>query len=212
MLAYEQGRLIAFEGIDGTGKTTLALAIKRRLEQQTFSVVLLKEPTNETTAGKKLRESYYKGRVPPEQELAWFMEDREWNVKERVLPALKHNKIVLLDRYFYSTACYQGVRMNNDWKTILKVNRARFPEPSLTIILDLEVSLALQRIDNERKKTSFEAIQDLQAVRKLFLEIVQKDSLGNFLLLDASSPLPILEEKAFNEILGLLVKKKEKKN
>lgn len=211
-MSYEQGRLIAFEGIDGTGKTTLTLAIKRKLEQQTFSVVLLKEPTNETAAGKKLRESYYKGRVAPEQELTWFMEDREWNVKERILPALKQNKIVLLDRYFYSTACYQGVRMNNDWRAILKANRARFPEPALTIILDLKVPLALERIDNERKKTSFEAIQDLQAVRQLFLEIVQEDSIGNFLLLDASLSLPLIEEKALNEIMKLLPKKKKKKN
>ncbi|NHJ32401.1 MAG: dTMP kinase, partial [Asgard group archaeon] len=141
-MEQRKGIFIAFEGIDGTGKTTMALNLKERLEKLGYSVVIYKEPTNETEAGKKIRASYLEERATLEQELEWFIEDREWNVNTRILPALAENKIVFLDRYFFSTACYQGVRKSKDWISILELNRKKFPEPDLTIIFDLDVQVA----------------------------------------------------------------------
>ena len=206
-MVQQTGLLIAFEGIDGTGKTTLLSHIKQRLEALGLIVVAFKEPTNETVAGKNLRESYSKGRVSPEEELIWFMDDRTWNVQTRILPALAEEKIVLLDRYFYSTACYQGARLNNNWENILAENRARFPKPDLTVILDLPPEISLQRLSKDRRTlSSFEELQTLQTVRSLFLEIIRKNSIGNFLLLDSSRPLAELQELIFTEITKKIVK------
>jgi len=196
----KKGLLIAFEGIDGTGKTTLAQMLKERLEALGHSVVMFKEPTNETEAGKKIRASYVEGRASLDIELQWFIEDREWNVTTRILPALAENKIVFLDRYFFSTACYQGVRKNNDWFSILELNRKKFPEPDLTIIFDLDVQLAVKRIMRERSNANtFEGMQNLRDVRALFLEMYQLDTIGNYLLINA--------EKSIEEILELLYAK-----
>ncbi|MCE7745962.1 MAG: dTMP kinase [Candidatus Heimdallarchaeota archaeon] len=199
-MEQKKGLLIAFEGIDGTGKTTLAQMLKERLEALGHSVVMFKEPTNETEAGKKIRASYVEGRASLDIELQWFIEDREWNVTTRILPALAENKIVFLDRYFFSTACYQGVRKNNDWFSILELNRKKFPEPDLTIIFDLDVQLAVKRIMRERSNANtFEGIQNLRDVRALFLEMFQLDTIGNYLLINA--------EKSIEEILELLYAK-----
>ncbi len=189
-MLLSNGILIAFEGIDGTGKTSIIHVLLERLTNDGFNVVTFKEPTNETEAGKKIRTSYSDGRVSLEDELQWFIDDREWDVKERILPSLAEKKIVLMDRYFFSTACYQGVRMNDDWISILKTNRSMFPEPDLTIIIDVDPRISQQRILKDRQKSNtFEELDYQRNVRKLFLEIINKDSTGNYLLLDGEVPL-----------------------
>ena len=206
-MEQKKGLLIAFEGIDGTGKTTIAQMLKERLEALGQSVVMFKEPTNETEAGKKIRASYLEGRASLDIELQWFIEDREWNVTTNILPALAENKIVFLDRYFFSTACYQGVRKNNDWFSILELNRKKFPEPDLTIIFDLDVQLAVKRIMRERSNANtFEGMQNLRDVRALFLEIFQLDTIGNYLLINAEKSIEEILELLFAKLLELLDK------
>ena len=206
-MEQKKGLLIAFEGIDGTGKTTLALMLKKRLEALGHSVVMFKEPTNETEAGKKIRSSYVEGRASLDIELQWFIEDREWNVTTRILPALAENKIVFLDRYFFSTACYQGVRKNNDWFSILELNRKKFPEPDLTIIFDLDVQLAIKRIMRDRSNANtFEGMQNLRDVRALFLEIFQLDTIGNYILINAEKSIEEIFEFLYAKLLELIGK------
>lgn len=206
-MEQKKGLLIAFEGIDGTGKTTLALMLKERLEALGHSVVMFKEPTNETEAGKKIRSSYVEGRASLDMELQWFIEDREWNVTTRILPALAENKIVFLDRYFFSTACYQGVRKNNDWFSILKLNRKKFPEPDLTVIFDLDVQLAIKRIMRDRSNANtFEGMQNLRDVRALFLEIFQLDTIGNYILINAEKSIEEIFELLYVKLLKLIGK------
>ena len=206
-MEQKKGLLIAFDGIDGTGKTTLALMLKKRLEALGHSVVMFKEPTNETEAGKKIRSSYVEGRASLDIELQWFIEDREWNVTTRILPALAENKIVFLDRYFFSTACYQGVRKNNDWFSILELNRKKFPEPDLTIIFDLDVQLAIKRIMRDRSNANtFERMQNLRDVRALFLEIFQLDTIGNYILINAEKSIEEIFELLFVKLLELIGK------
>ncbi|NPE09068.1 MAG: dTMP kinase [Asgard group archaeon] len=204
-MEQKRGFFIAFEGIDGTGKTTMANILKERLETLGYSVVMYKEPTNETEAGKKIRASYVKGRATLEQELQWFIEDREWNVTTRILPALAEKKIVFLDRYFFSTACYQGVRKDNDWISILELNREKFPEPDLTIIFDLDVQIAIKRIMRDRESANtFEGMQYLRDVRALFLELFQLDTIGNYLLINAEKSIEEISEIIYVKFLELI--------
>ena len=211
-MEQRNGLFIAFEGIDGTGKTTLALNLKERLEALGYSVVIYKEPTNETEAGKKIRASYFEGRASLEQELQWFIEDREWNVNTRILPALAESKIVFLDRYFFSTAAYQGVRKNNDWISILELNRKKFPEPDLTIIFDLDVQVAVKRIMRDRETANtFEGIQYLRDVRALFLEMFQLDTIGNYLLINAEKSIEDISDEIYEKLLEKLKQAPTKK-
>ncbi|MHA1211870.1 MAG: dTMP kinase [Candidatus Heimdallarchaeota archaeon] len=202
------GLLIAFEGIDGTGKSTIAKLLKDKLVAIGYNVVIFKEPTNETEAGKKIRASYSEGRVSLEQELQWFIEDRAWNVKTRIQPALKQNKIVFLDRYFFSTACYQGARMNGDWTGILQTNRSQFPEPDLTIIFDLDPEIALDRIMKDRNESNtFEGLDYLTQVRGLFLEIYTNDEIGNYLKVDSTKSIEEISLEIFITIQHLILER-----
>lgn len=201
MIELNKGLLIAIEGIDGTGKSTIAKSLQENLSKMGYQIVVFKEPTNETEAGKKIRKSYLEGRTSVEEELNWFIEDRKWDVENNILPSINEKKIVILDRYYFSTACYQGVRMNNQWQDILAQNRAFFPEPDMTIIIDVNPKIALTRITKERKESnSFEGLDYLDKVRKLFLEIIEEDIIGNYVLIDGSKSL----EKVIEEINAIV--------
>src|SRR4051794_4247303 len=103
------GILIAVEGIDGAGKTTQVTRLCAALADVGETVVRSKEPTN-GPHGRRLRESAQTGRMNADEELQTFIADRREHVETVIRPALERGETVILDRYFYSTVAYQGVR------------------------------------------------------------------------------------------------------
>jgi len=104
-----KGLLIVFEGIDGSGKSTQMSLLARYLREKGLAVIETREPTN-GQFGQQIRALYTnRNGVSPEQELELFLADRREHVHTMLAPALKEGKIVLCDRYFLSTAAYQGV-------------------------------------------------------------------------------------------------------
>jgi dTMP kinase len=104
-----KGLLIVFEGIDGTGKSTQMLLLARYLREKGLVVIETREPTN-GQFGQKIRALYTnRNGISPEQELELFLADRREHVQNVLAPALREGKVVLCDRYFLSTAAYQGV-------------------------------------------------------------------------------------------------------
>jgi len=161
--------LIAVEGIDGAGKTTIVKFLVEELRRRGYNVVALKEPT-ESEWGKKIRQAFRDRSLKPEEELDLFLKDREWNVKHNILPALKAGKIVIMDRYYYSTIAYQGAR-GIEPNYIRKLNE-RFPKPNLVIILDIKPETALERIRMRGDKPNrFEDLEYLKRVRNIFLSL-----------------------------------------
>ena len=103
----QRGLFLVFEGIDGSGKTTLSKMTHTHLKDLGRPVIWLREPSD-SPWGKKIRElAGTRSRIPIEEELSYFQRDRRWNVTHNILPALKRGDSIVLDRYFYSTACYQ---------------------------------------------------------------------------------------------------------
>jgi len=138
------GLLIVFEGTDGSGKSTQLPRLAARLEAAGLRVVRTREPYD-CPAGRAIRAMARSGvRVAPEQELAWFFEQRRAHVREIVRPALARGDVVLSDRYFVSTAAYQGAR-GLDAAAILAASEAEFPPPDLVLWLDLPVDEGLAR-------------------------------------------------------------------
>jgi len=143
--APPRGRLVAFEGLDGSGKSTQVAALVRALAAAGEDVVATREPTD-GPGGARIREMARSGRLlPPEEELHWFVEDRRVHVRERIAPALAAGRLVLTDRYFLSTVAYQGAR-GLDWRAILAASEAEFPIPDLVLLLEIDAARALERV------------------------------------------------------------------
>jgi dTMP kinase len=166
----KQGLFIVLEGIDGTGKSTQTRTLADWFRSQNRDVILSREPTDGPW-GKKLRESAQTGRLSPADELDWFLKDRQQHVEQLILPSLADGKVVILDRYYFSTMAYQGAR-GIDPQEIRRKNEAFAPLPDLLLILDLDVDSALQRIGSRGDTANeFEQKSALQACRDIFLSL-----------------------------------------
>jgi dTMP kinase len=139
-----RGVLLAFDGIDGAGKTTQTALLGDALESHGFDVVRSKEPTNGKW-GLRLRESARTGRLAPPDELAAFLEDRRDHIHSLIGPALHDGKIVILDRYYFSTVAYQGAR-GMDPAFLLEVNEEFAPAPDALFLLRIAPRVGLERV------------------------------------------------------------------
>lgn len=164
------GPFIVIEGIDGTGKSTQAAGLGEWFRSQGREVILSREPTAGPW-GTKLRESAATERLSPEDELEYFLKDRRQHVEEVIAPALAAGKVVILDRYYFSTMAYQGAR-GFDPAEIRRKNEAFAPLPDLLLILDLDVDTALQRIGVRGDTANeFEKRDNLVRCREIFLSL-----------------------------------------
>lgn len=164
------GLLVAIEGIDGAGKTTLAQRLANQLSSGGAPVTYSKEPTN-GPFGAQLRASAASGRLTPDEELRLLLLDREQHVQQLIRPALDRGEVVVLDRYFFSTAAYQGAE-GLDVPTLLTVNRAFAPEPDLLLVLDVPPETGLARVRARGDKPNhFETVGNLTRCREIFLAL-----------------------------------------
>ncbi len=163
---------VVFEGIDGSGKTTISKMLQDMFDKRGYKTLWLREPSD-SIWGKKIRKlANLKDAIPIEEELNYFIEDRKIDLKHNIGPALKEGKIVILDRYYYSNGCYQGAR-GLDVNKIIEKNLEFALTPDLTFIIDLPVDVALDRIKNNREETAilFEKKDYLERVRNNYLNL-----------------------------------------
>jgi dTMP kinase len=197
-LSVERGYLFAFEGIDGAGKSSCLKTLGDRLTSLRYPVVLLREPTN-GIYGKKIREILIKGRegISPEEELLLFINDRKENVERNISPALNDNKIVLIDRYYYSTAAYQGA-LGLDPKKICLDNEKFAPRPDRVFLFKAPVTLCLERIGKNRSggPDAFEKQDYLSKVQSIFDQFTG----DHFRRIDSSLPFEEVVSKLVEEL------------
>lgn len=163
------GRLIVFEGIDGTGKSTHIGHLRKYLEARGIEVVQSFEPTRGQW-GRLLRESAATGRLSVEEEVDLFLKDRREHVETLIAPALARGAWVLLDRYYLSMMAYQGAR-GVDPAAIRAANEEFAPVPDAAVWLDIPVSVALERIGSRGERDAFETEAGLAACRGVFASI-----------------------------------------
>jgi dTMP kinase len=163
-----RGLLIAFEGLDGAGKTTQLGLLYDHLLQRGQEVSRFREPSD-GPLGKRLRDFMEHGRgdVTPDTELQWFLDDRREHVKQSIQPALDRKHIVLLDRYYFSTMAYQGVQ-GRDPQSIRECNEAFAPPPDLLLLLDLAPEVGWQRLSQRGTPSHFERLDYLKKVARIF--------------------------------------------
>ena len=161
--------LINLEGIDGCGKSTQCKLLMEKFQEKNESTIILKEPTN-GKYGKKLWEMLKGQREATTEEiLDLFVKDRREHVDEKIKPALDNGKIVLMDRYYYSTIAYQAAA-GIDVERIRKDNEFA-PKPDIVLIFDLPVDLAMERVRGHSVADAFEKEEHLEKVRRAYLNL-----------------------------------------
>jgi len=194
--------LVAIEGIDGSGKTTLANFLKDELEKLGYKAALFKEPTD-SKWGKMLKKSY-SARLKPEVELELFLKDRAHDVEENIIPALKEGKIVIMDRYYISTIAYQGA-LGFDLVDLKEMNEKIAPKPDLVFILDISPEKAVFRVrERGDKPNDFEKFEYLKKVREIFLWCGR--TMENAVLVNAERDIGEVKR----EVLGITLRKLRK--
>ncbi len=170
MRRFNKGVFIVFEGIDGSGKSVQSRKTISWLTGRGFEVTGLVEPTHGEW-GARIRKvlSGEVDPVSPEEELDLFIRDRRDNVLHSVLPAIEAGKIIVQDRYYYSTLAYQGAR-GFSLQEIREKHGAFLIEPDLVFIFDVSPEEGIRRIKDTRKSelSIFEKISYLAAVKKIY--------------------------------------------
>ncbi len=190
------GLLIALEGIDGSGKTTIAKMIVESLNRRGIEARYTMEPTR-SLFGRILRSMALESGVDPRLEALLFAADRIHHLEKVVKPLLARGVIVVSDRYLHSSLAYQSVT-TGDSKWVKELNKfAR--KPDLGIYLDVSPSEGLKRLKRRRRKTRFEDEVFLERVRRKYLEYV---GLGELVRVDAEKPL----NDVFSEVAMIVEK------
>lgn len=193
---------IAFEGINGCGKSTLHRKVSEHLRTQGVELVDTREPGG-TALGKEIRKLLLEwpgAKKCDRAELLLFAADRAEHVETVIKPALAQGRWVLCDRYIYSTITFQGHGRGIARELLDEVNAIATQglTPDLVVLLDLDPKIALsrmaQRVDNGRDSFEDEEIDFHTRIRHGFLECAEKLPVP-FLVLDATkSPEELVQE------------------
>ncbi len=200
-MTFTKMKLISIEGIDGSGKTTLAQMIRTRLvaDYQLF-VPLLREPggSEEGEAIRKVLKS-----EPYLHPIAAFLLFSAARMElQKLLNRNFNSDFVILDRYYDSTYAYQvaaGVPLDLV-ESVTK--RVVVYKPDLTIFLDIEPELALERLKAQGDTEDNQNLEYLRAVRDIYKQRIALEP-NRFLVFDATKSIELLTEKCVREILRL---------
>ena len=175
---------IVFEGIDGSGKSTQCDLLFSHAASLGLPAVRLAEPTDGKW-GRRIRAMLKETDMPAaEEQLRLFLLDRQDDAEHNIVPALKNNKIIIMDRYYYSNAAYQGAAGIAPERIIAENRNMRFPEPDRVYFIDIPPATAIHRVSGRSGKTKeiFEKETFLQEVRDIFLSIADE----RFMIIDGT--------------------------
>ena len=173
-----KGIFIAFEGGEGTGKSTQSKLLQKWLEQEGETVVLSREPGG-TDLGKDLRKillGHETGVISPRAEALLYAADRAHHVFSVIRPGLDRGDVVITDRYFDSSAAYQGAGRVLNPSEVARISRWATESlyPTLTILIDVPAEIGLSRLQS-RDRLEAEPTEFHERVRQEFLQIAMMD-------------------------------------
>jgi dTMP kinase len=207
MTGTSPGFFMVIDGIDGSGKSTQIRRVQKHLIQNNIPCYVTAEPTK-GEIGILLRKYLKDPSIPAVIDALLFAADRIDHCVREIQPHLDQGEIVITDRYRDSSFVYQSVEGKNDAITMewmREINKFAF-SPDLTIILDLDPRISLDRRNRANKENAsetekFENLQFLEQVRTGFLKLAQLSSSGQYAIIDANQP----EDTVFHEIVKVLL-------
>ena len=169
----EEGRLIVLEGLDGSGISTQASRLESHLQEQGYATFLTKEPTTGLIGGLIRSALGGKWRASHTSLQLLFSADRAQHIADEIEPALKRGKVVICDRYVFSTLAY-GFASGVDFEWLYSINK-KFKTPDLTLFIDISPDISVSRIVGGRERRElFEKRETLGKVRKAYLNLARR--------------------------------------
>ena len=195
-----KGVFICVEGLDGCGKTTQTKLLVERLEKKGYDAIYTAEPSG-GKIGSLIKEYCLHGetRVSSIVEALLFAADRFEHVEKEVIPALNEGKLVVSDRYVYSSLAYQGAAgLDLEW--IEKINEHAI-RPHLAVFIDVEPETVIQRL--KPRKSVMENLGTQQKVREVYVKFVEK---GELVKIDGNKSKQEVADNILTVVLGFLEK------
>ena len=196
-----KGLFICVEGLDGCGKTTQTKLLVRKLRKMGWDAVYTAEPSR-GKIGQFIKKYCLHGekRTFPIVEALLFVADRFEHVEREVIPALNEGKIVVSDRYVYSSLAYQGAT-GLDLKWIEMINEHAI-RPDLAIFVDVEPEAVIKRL--KPKKSVMENLETQRKVREVYVKFVEK---GELVRIDGNKSTREVADDVLKVVLRFLEKR-----
>ena len=196
------GKFIILDGPDGCGKSTQTKLLANWLHEQKVEVETFRDPGG-TDIGEQIRHILLNPQhvaMDTRTELLLYMAARAQLWVEKIAPALKENKCVLLDRWLSSTCAYQGHAGGFGTEKIIKIATDCLERvwPDLTIILDVDLKTASQRLKEQLDRMEQKGPNYHQKVREGFLELAKNRK--GFIVIDATKDIETVHKKVLQAV------------
>lgn len=197
----QKGLFIVFEGLDGSGLSTQAGLLQEKLHQEKYDTMLTKEPTNNIIGG------LIRGKLKGEWQIdakclqLLFAADRAHHLAREVIPALSQKKIVICDRYLFSSIAFGSLELDKNW--LMDLNR-NFLLPDITFLLKVPPKICLERITSHRFEMElFEKEEKLKKVWKTYLWLAKK--FDNIFIIDGTKTKKQVSRDIFDKLESLKI-------
>jgi len=200
---------IAFEGIDGSGKSTQVQLLKENFEKAGHKVYTTFEPTD-GPIGKIIRD-IFGGRMEADHRTiaALFAADRLEHILNKtngLIKKLEEGYTVITDRYYFSSYAYHSVYMDMDWVIASNLLSAELLKPDFNIYIDISPELSIERINKGRTSTElYETLENLQNVKNKYTEVIERfKSKEEILIIDGDRQPEMIAHSIWEKISGLI--------
>ena len=209
------GLFVTIEGVEGCGKTTIGKMIVDKLISEGYEVIYTREPGGIEIAEqiRKVILDVNNTNMDARTEALLYAASRRQHLVEKVIPALKENKVIICDRFVDSSLAYQGHARGFGIEKVYEINKFAIDTvmPDLTLLFDLDPKLGLERINanksREVNRLDLEKLEFHKLVREGFL-IIEKLEPNRVKKVDASKTI----EEVFNDAYSLILEALKRKS
>lgn len=204
------GKFITFEGPEGSGKTSVITGVKKYLEDAGHGLVTTREPGGIKIA-EEIRDiilSKENTEMDAHAEALLFAASRSQHFSEKIIPALKENKIILCDRFIDSSLAYQGHARGLGIDEVYEINKFAIGNkmPDLTIFIDVPPSVGLARVFSNSRKVDRLDLESLAFHEKVYegYMIIAKKYNNRIVIIDGTQKVEAVIQDAINVIEKIL--------
>lgn len=200
-----KGKFIAFEGIDGSGKSTQIQLLTNKLKELGVNYYTTMEPTDSPIGS--LIHQIMTGRIKTDNRViaGLFVADRLdhlLNDVDGILPRIMEGTTVITDRYYFSSYAYHSIDMPMEWVIQANAQSKEILQPTITVFIDVDPDIALERIAKNRfRQELFEKKSRLIKVREKYLEAFEKlKDEENYVIVDGNKSQDEISGDIWNEV------------